>query len=162
SVVRAASPLGCRSSSDLVRGGIGDIVGLDARGSLDGRVGEAIIRIGNDRIAEVVERSVVDRNQHMLSAQKCDDRHRDNRDRQGIVPDALPANRAFEFGIMGLHIPNDRVHLAVDQSELLGQCRDALLDRLKQEGVKIDAKRMNESYGRFAWIYDLDGNKIEL
>jgi catechol 2,3-dioxygenase-like lactoylglutathione lyase family enzyme len=39
---------------------------------------------------------------------------------------------------------------------------DALLDRLKHEGVKIDAKRMNESYGRFAWIYDLDGNKIEL
>jgi catechol 2,3-dioxygenase-like lactoylglutathione lyase family enzyme len=39
---------------------------------------------------------------------------------------------------------------------------DALLDRLKQEGVKIDDKRMNESYGRFAWIYDLDGNKIEL
>jgi catechol 2,3-dioxygenase-like lactoylglutathione lyase family enzyme len=39
---------------------------------------------------------------------------------------------------------------------------DALLDRLKQEGVKIDPKRVNESYGRFAWIYDLDGNKIEL
>jgi catechol 2,3-dioxygenase-like lactoylglutathione lyase family enzyme len=39
---------------------------------------------------------------------------------------------------------------------------DALLDRLKQEGVKIDANRMDESYGRFAWIYDVDGNKIEL
>ena len=39
---------------------------------------------------------------------------------------------------------------------------DALLDRLQQEGVKIDPKRMNESYGRFAWIYDSDGNKIEL
>ncbi len=39
---------------------------------------------------------------------------------------------------------------------------DALLDRLKQEGVKIDDKRMNEAYGRFAWIYDPDGNKIEL
>ncbi|WP_228486415.1 VOC family protein [Paludibaculum fermentans] len=39
---------------------------------------------------------------------------------------------------------------------------DALLDRLKLEGVKIDPKRMNESYGRFAWIYDVDGNKIEL
>jgi catechol 2,3-dioxygenase-like lactoylglutathione lyase family enzyme len=37
---------------------------------------------------------------------------------------------------------------------------DALLDRLKQEGVKIDPKRMDESYGRFSWIYDLDGNKI--
>jgi len=39
---------------------------------------------------------------------------------------------------------------------------DALLDRLKQEGVRIDDNRMNESFGRFAWIYDLDGNKIEL
>src|SRR5215813_8047961 len=39
---------------------------------------------------------------------------------------------------------------------------DALLDRLKQEGVKIDPKRMDESYGRFAWIYDSDGNEIEL
>jgi catechol 2,3-dioxygenase-like lactoylglutathione lyase family enzyme len=39
---------------------------------------------------------------------------------------------------------------------------DALLNRLKQEGVKVDDKRMDESYGRFAWIYDSDGNKIEL
>ena len=39
---------------------------------------------------------------------------------------------------------------------------DALLDRLKQEGVKIDPQQMNESFGRFAWIYDSDGNKIEL
>ena len=39
---------------------------------------------------------------------------------------------------------------------------DALLDRLKQEGVKIDPKRMDESFGHFAWIYDADGNKIEL
>jgi catechol 2,3-dioxygenase-like lactoylglutathione lyase family enzyme len=39
---------------------------------------------------------------------------------------------------------------------------DALLERLQQEGVKIDDKRMDESYGRFAWIYDSDGNKVEL
>jgi catechol 2,3-dioxygenase-like lactoylglutathione lyase family enzyme len=39
---------------------------------------------------------------------------------------------------------------------------DALLERLKGEGVKIDPKRQNEAYGRFAWIYDPDGNKIEL
>jgi catechol 2,3-dioxygenase-like lactoylglutathione lyase family enzyme len=39
---------------------------------------------------------------------------------------------------------------------------DALLERLQEEGVKIDPKRMNEPYGRFAWIYDSDGNKIEL
>jgi catechol 2,3-dioxygenase-like lactoylglutathione lyase family enzyme len=39
---------------------------------------------------------------------------------------------------------------------------DRMLERLEKEGVKIDPKRMNESYGRFAWIYDSDGNKIEL
>jgi catechol 2,3-dioxygenase-like lactoylglutathione lyase family enzyme len=39
---------------------------------------------------------------------------------------------------------------------------DALLDRLQKEGVKIDPKRQDEDYGRFAWIYDPDGNKIEL
>jgi predicted enzyme related to lactoylglutathione lyase len=39
---------------------------------------------------------------------------------------------------------------------------DAFLDRMKQESVKIDPKRQDESYGRFAWIYDSDGNKIEL
>ena len=39
---------------------------------------------------------------------------------------------------------------------------EALLDRLAREGVRIDPKRQDESYGRFAWIYDPDGNKIEL
>ncbi len=39
---------------------------------------------------------------------------------------------------------------------------DALLDRLAKEGVRIDPKRQDASYGRFAWIYDSDGNKIEL
>jgi len=39
---------------------------------------------------------------------------------------------------------------------------DALLARLEKEGVQIDPKRQDESYGRFAWIYDPDGNKIEL
>ena len=39
---------------------------------------------------------------------------------------------------------------------------DVLLERLQKEGVKIDPKRQNEDYGRFAWIYDPDGNKIEL
>ena len=39
---------------------------------------------------------------------------------------------------------------------------DALLERLQKEGVKIDPKRQNEEYGKFAWIYDPDGNKIEL
>lgn len=39
---------------------------------------------------------------------------------------------------------------------------DALPERLAKDSVRIDPKRQDESYGRFAWIYDPDGNKIEL
>lgn len=39
---------------------------------------------------------------------------------------------------------------------------DELLAELKTEGVVIDEKRMDESYGKFAWVYDPEGNKIEL
>ena len=39
---------------------------------------------------------------------------------------------------------------------------DLFLDFLQSSGVLIDEKRQDESYGRFAWIYDPEGNKIEL
>jgi predicted enzyme related to lactoylglutathione lyase len=39
---------------------------------------------------------------------------------------------------------------------------DALLEQLRSAGVRIDEMRMEESYGRFAWVYDPEGNKIEL
>jgi len=39
---------------------------------------------------------------------------------------------------------------------------DALLAKLEQAGVEIDPQRDNHDYGRFAWVYDPDGNKIEL
>ena len=39
---------------------------------------------------------------------------------------------------------------------------DALLEVLRQEGVEIDPKRENHDYGKFAWIMDPDGNRIEL
>jgi glyoxylase I family protein len=28
--------------------------------------------------------------------------------------------------------------------------------------MRIDPKRQDEDYGRFAWVYDPEGNKIEL
>jgi predicted enzyme related to lactoylglutathione lyase len=37
-----------------------------------------------------------------------------------------------------------------------------LLAALKTEGVAIDPKREDSDYGRFAWITDPEGNKIEL
>ncbi len=39
---------------------------------------------------------------------------------------------------------------------------DALLKVLKEEGVEIDPHREDCDYGRFAWITDPDGNRIEL
>src|SRR5215467_11349987 len=39
---------------------------------------------------------------------------------------------------------------------------DALLEALQAEGVKVDPKQEDPNFGKFAWIYDPDGNKIEL
>ena len=39
---------------------------------------------------------------------------------------------------------------------------DGLLKALAEEGVEIDPKREDHDYGRFAWIMDPDGNRIEL
>jgi predicted enzyme related to lactoylglutathione lyase len=39
---------------------------------------------------------------------------------------------------------------------------DGLLQALKEEGVEIDPHREDHDYGRFAWIMDPDGNRIEL
>ena len=39
---------------------------------------------------------------------------------------------------------------------------DALLDKLKAANVPIDPHRDDASYGRFAWITDPEGNRIEL
>ena len=39
---------------------------------------------------------------------------------------------------------------------------DAVLEALQAEGVEIDPKREDYDFGRFAWIFDPEGNKIEL
>lgn len=38
----------------------------------------------------------------------------------------------------------------------------ALVGKLGGRGAKLDPKRKDTDYGRFAWIVDPDGNKIEL
>jgi predicted enzyme related to lactoylglutathione lyase len=37
-----------------------------------------------------------------------------------------------------------------------------LLKALRREGVWVDPKRQDSEYGRFAWIQDPEGNRIEL
>ena len=79
-------------------------------------------------------------------------REKDNSEKEHVtVWSVFPANtKYFEPGQAAF-----MVNYIVDDL-------DALLERLQKQGVKIDPKRQNEDYGRFAWIYDPDGNKIEL
>jgi predicted enzyme related to lactoylglutathione lyase len=39
---------------------------------------------------------------------------------------------------------------------------DGLLTQLAAAGVWIDPTRQDEGYGKFAWIKDCDGNRVEL
>jgi predicted enzyme related to lactoylglutathione lyase len=39
---------------------------------------------------------------------------------------------------------------------------DGLLEALKKEGVEIEPHREDYDYGRFAWIMDPEGHRIEL
>lgn len=39
---------------------------------------------------------------------------------------------------------------------------DALMRQLEAAGVQIDPKRDDAPWGRFAWIWDPEGNRIEL
>jgi predicted enzyme related to lactoylglutathione lyase len=39
---------------------------------------------------------------------------------------------------------------------------DALLERLRAEGVTVEERRDDSEFGRFAWVMDPEGNRIEL
>lgn len=39
---------------------------------------------------------------------------------------------------------------------------DGMIEKITAEGEKLEGDVLNESYGRFAWIMDPDGRKVEL
>jgi predicted enzyme related to lactoylglutathione lyase len=39
---------------------------------------------------------------------------------------------------------------------------DQLLEELTAAGVQVDPKRESYDYGKFAWIVDPEGNRVEL
>ena len=39
---------------------------------------------------------------------------------------------------------------------------DAMLEKMKADGVSIDPKRDSGPYGKFAWVTDPEGNRLEL
>jgi predicted enzyme related to lactoylglutathione lyase len=79
-------------------------------------------------------------------------RHEDDKERPGRTVWAL--------------FPKDTKYFEPSQASLMVNYRvddlDTLLAVLREEGVEIDPKREDHGYGRFAWIMDPDGNRIEL
>ena len=91
----------------------------------------------------------------------------------GIVP-RPDGSVAFAWGSEGLEgghtiwapFPIDTEYFAPGTASFMINYRvdnlDELLEQLKQEGVEIDPKRDNGEFGKFAWIMDPEGNRIEL
>lgn len=61
--------------------------------------------------------------------------------------------------------PSDTIHFGESSSPLMINYRvsnlDRMIEQLRQDGVKIE-KVEDYDYGRFAWLMDPEGNRIEL
>ena len=64
------------------------------------------------------------------------------------------------------HFPQDTKYFGDGPQQAMINFRvddlDELLGQLSAAGVRIDPKRDDYSYGRFAWIWDPEGNRSEL
>ncbi|HMD76944.1 MAG TPA: VOC family protein [Terracidiphilus sp.] len=64
------------------------------------------------------------------------------------------------------HFPLDTRYFGDGQQQAMVNFRvddlDRLLAQLAAAGVCIDPKREDADYGRFAWIWDPEGNRVEL
>ena len=64
------------------------------------------------------------------------------------------------------HFPSDSDYFGDSGQQAMVNFRvdnlDELLVKLEAAGVRIDPHRDNFDFGKFAWIWDLEGNKVEL
>ncbi len=64
------------------------------------------------------------------------------------------------------HFPADTEYFGAGPQQAMVNFRvdnlDELLGQLAAAGVRIDPRREDHSYGRFAWIWDAEGNRVEL
>ena len=62
--------------------------------------------------------------------------------------------------------PAETTYFAASQSSFMVNFRvenlDELLQALREEGVEVDSKVEEHEYGKFGWIMDPEGNRIEL
>ncbi len=64
------------------------------------------------------------------------------------------------------HFPLDTKYFGEGEQQAMVNFRiddlDALIVQLAAAGVRIDPKRDDHAYGKFAWIWDPEDNRIEL
>ena len=64
------------------------------------------------------------------------------------------------------HFSEDTPYFGHGQQKVMVNFRvddlDLLLEQLDEAGVEIEPKLENFDYGRFAWIRDIEGNRVEL
>ncbi len=87
------------------------------------------------------------------------------------IPDQGGGSLAFDGPeSMGMtvfaHVPHDSKYFGEGAQQSMVNFRvddlDALLGQLAEAGVRIDPKRDEAPYGKFAWIWDPEGNRVEL
>ena len=69
------------------------------------------------------------------------------------------------FNILSFFESNSTYFAPSDKPAMLNlrvEGLEALLERLRSEGVTVVGEPMIEEYGNFGWILDPEGNKIEL
>ncbi len=77
---------------------------------------------------------------------------------------AFPASTQRPQVIFSLFKP-DNAYFPVAQKAMLNlqvDDLDGLLDRLLAEGVTVDPKRETYDFGKFGWLTDPEGNRVEL
>ena len=61
---------------------------------------------------------------------------------------------------------DDTSHFAPSASSFMINYRvedlDALIDKLREEGCEVDEKVEESEYGKFGWVMDPEGNRLEL
>ena len=64
------------------------------------------------------------------------------------------------------HFPTDTKYFGESAQQVMVNFRidnlNELVTQLEAAGVRIDPKRDDSEYGKFAWIWDLEGNRVEL
>jgi predicted enzyme related to lactoylglutathione lyase len=64
------------------------------------------------------------------------------------------------------HFPDSTKYFGEGPQQVMVNFRvdnmDELLKQLEGSAVRVDPKREDHEYGKFAWIWDPEGNRVEL